>query len=144
MPSSRQLARKRQKRAAPKKGAQPVSPPLAPAPPSHVGRLNLLAFALYTAITLALGFDAILHLGDRIIGPGVGDNLWYAWSLWEGRSNVVAGQDPGHTHLIFALLPSVQIFVDAFFNEVIGWSLQTAVSPLAAYNITVLTTFVLT
>lgn len=100
---------------------------------------------LYALTVVALANSLLFHLGDTIIGPDAGgDNAWYAWSLWDFRQAMETGRDPAHTHNMFALLPSVQIFVDGFFDAALAWPMQAVMSPLAAYNILVLLGFVLT
>lgn len=104
----------------------------------------LIALALYTVITLVVTFPLIFHLGDSIIGTyPYGDNMWYVWYLWWFRKAVLMGQDPAYTHLIYALVPQVQIFAASTANGIQGMLLQVVTSPLAAYNIIVLLSFAL-
>jgi len=104
----------------------------------------IIALLVYTLLSVVVTFPLVFHLTTMISGPSPdGDNLWYVWSLWATRHAILSGHDPNHTHDVFALLPSVQVFVDAHVNTVIGFLLQWVTSPLGAYNLLVLLSFVL-
>lgn len=104
----------------------------------------VIAFALYVVLTLAVTFPVIFHLNDSIIGtyPN-GDNMWYVWYIWWFRTAIGLGQDPSFTHMIYALVPHVQIFAASTSNGALGALLLFVLSPLAAYNILVLLGFAL-
>lgn len=102
-----------------------------------------VALILYTGMVLVLSNPLILHLNDRIIGPAQGDNLYEVWLLWWFRKAMESGLDPAYTHYIFALVPSVQVFVDTGFDEALGWPLQWLMSPVGAYDLVVLLSFIL-
>jgi len=104
----------------------------------------VVALLAYTFLSLAITYPLIFHLRDVTAGPSPdGDNLWFVWLLWAYRNAVLSGHDPNRTHLIFALLPSVQVFADAHFNMLVGIPLQLITDPLTVYNLLVLTSFVL-
>lgn len=106
---------------------------------------NLWACLLYTIITIAVFWTTLTHLNTTILGydPN-GDNSWAVWVLWWFRQAVESGQDPARTHLIFSLLPSsADIFMVSFYNEAIGLPLQSLVSPVGAYNLLAISSFVL-
>src|SRR5579859_882666 len=104
----------------------------------------LWALLAYTALTIIINFPIIPHLGDQVIGPvAKGDDDWYIWYLWMFRRSVLSGHDPAYTSLIFGLYPRVQIFAASTLNGLIGIVLQTVMSPLAAYNVLTLLTFIL-
>lgn len=102
------------------------------------------ALAGYTVITLALTFPLILHLGDSIMGPVLyGDSLWYTWYPYAFRQAVVTGQDPSTTHLLYALLPHIQLFAASDINGAMGALLLSFMVPLAVFNILTLINFIL-
>jgi hypothetical protein len=103
-----------------------------------------LALAGYLAITLTITHPLVFHLGDTTIWPyKADDNLWYAWYPFQFRTALAAGQDPTYTHLMYALVPRIQLFADSYYSGVIGAALLTLMTPLAVYNVLVLLTFVL-
>ena len=64
-----------------------------------------------------------LHLSDSIMGPYLyGDSFWYTWYPYAFRHAVAAGQDPSYTHLIYALLPHIQLFAASDINGAAGAS----------------------
>jgi hypothetical protein len=104
----------------------------------------LVAAATYTAITLAITFPLVFHLGDSIIGTDAsGDSAWYVWYSWWVHQALAMGHDPAFTHLLYALTPRVEIFAASTDNGVLGALLVTALSPLAAYNLLMLLGFAL-
>ena len=112
---------------------------------SWLGRVHwLIALGVYSVLSVVTTFPLALHLNSVTPGPFAdGDNLWFAWELWWFRAAVLTGHDPNRTHNLFALLPSIQSFVDAYFNMVAGVFLQFVASPLATYNLLVLASFAL-
>jgi hypothetical protein len=103
----------------------------------------LAALGIYSAGILVLGRDVLLHLNTAIIGPGDFDNFYYAWSVWEFKRALLAGQLPGYTHDVFGQASSIPIFVEGFIDHVLALPLQWFLTPLGAYNVTVLLGFVL-
>jgi len=101
----------------------------------------LLAYCLLTAI---LTWPLIIKLGTHLNGDAnnmTGDayqNLWYMW--WYGRA-LELGQDPSQTHLMFGLLPSVQILLSSVVNGLLMWPLRGLFGPIFAYNFAVFSSF---
>src|SRR5689334_13092406 len=72
---------------------------------------HVVALFGYVLLTLAITFPLILHLQDSIVGPVMyGDSMWYTWYSYAFRQAVLAGHDPSTTHLLYALLPQIQLF----------------------------------
>jgi hypothetical protein len=104
---------------------------------------RITALAAYSVLTLALTFPLILHLGDSIIGPVVyGDSTWYAWYPYAFRQALLAGQDPSYTHLLYTLLPQIQLFAASEINGAVGALLLSFMVPLAIFNVLELCTFI--
>ncbi len=102
----------------------------------------LAAYFLFAAI---LTFPLVTQLSTHMIGlSGDGitsdsfQNLWYTW--WYGRA-LELGQDPSQTHLMYGLLPSVQVLVSSVINGLIGWPLRGLFGPLLAYNFCIFISF---
>jgi hypothetical protein len=104
----------------------------------------LAALGVYGAATAVLGRDVWRQLDTSIIGPGDFDNFYYAWSLWEFRTAVLSGRLPGFTHDVYGQAAAgVPIFVEGFADHLAAMPLQSFLTPLGAYDITVLLGFVL-
>jgi hypothetical protein len=101
----------------------------------------MAALVLYAAVLAVLARGLWLRLNTSIIGPIDSDNFWYAWSIWQFRRALLNGRDPSYSHDIFALSPPVPIFADGFFNQLLSVPLQTLLTPVGAYNVTVLLSF---
>jgi hypothetical protein len=105
---------------------------------------RITALAAYAVFTLALTFPLILHLGDSIMGPVVyGDSMWYTWYPYAFRQALLAGQDPAYTHLLYALLPRIQLFAASYINGAVGALLLSFMVPLAVFNVLELSTFII-
>jgi hypothetical protein len=97
---------------------------------------RLTVLLVFTMLSLAITWPVVLHLNEWIIGPvPEGDPLYQTWTLWWYKQALETGQDPFHTHNIFALLPSAQVFVHSYFDSIVGVPLQWLFSPLGAYNL---------
>ena len=108
-------------------------------------RIALLVVAGYT-IPCAYLFGGILtRLNKVIAGPFPdGDAFFNVWHIWLAKQAIAAGQDPAYTNRIFALRPGrVQIFVEFLYSDWIGSALQLLMQPLAAYNLLIVSSFVL-
>jgi hypothetical protein len=138
---------------APPAAPAPVAPPaLEPIPArsprlrwDHPARLApaLAALAGYLAVTLFMARDLLPRLSTSIVGPLDGDNFWFVWSVWSFRRAVLGGQDPNYSDQIRALTAPVPVFTDGFFNQLLAVPLQSFLSALAAYDVTILLSFVL-
>ncbi len=104
-----------------------------------------LAVLGYTLTTLYLFRPLIAQLNHAIAGPFPdGDGFYNVWHLWAARRALAAGQDPAFTNLIYALRPGqIQIFVEYFYSNLVGSVLQFVASPLATYNLLIISSFVL-
>ncbi len=101
------------------------------------------ALGLYTSIVLVLAHGLLPHLGDHIFGFTYTDNFYNAWYFWWFKQAIESGQNPAHTHLIYGLLPSVQVFVEFWVADTLGFLLQQVTGLLSAYNLVILLSFVL-
>jgi hypothetical protein len=101
----------------------------------------LAALGLYCLATGALGRSLWAHLDDSIIGPGDLDNFYYAWSFWEFRRALLAGRPPGITNDVYGQASSIPIFSEGFLDHLVAVPLQSFLTPVGAYNVTVLLSF---
>jgi hypothetical protein len=104
---------------------------------------TLVALGLYTAGVAVLGRGLWPRLNDSMIGPMDGDNFWFAWSLWEFKHTLLAGEQLGYTHDVQALAGAAYISTVGFFDQLLGVPLQLFLSPMGAYDVTVVLGFVL-
>lgn len=102
-----------------------------------------LVLAAYAALTTVLSWPLLQHLSDSILGPSRGDNFYSVWSLWWYCHAVSTGQDPAFSHAIFSLAPRSEVFVDGAIDTVASCPIQWFTTPLVAYNLLVLLSFVL-
>lgn len=58
--------------------------------------------AAYAALAVAHTFPLVRHLGTRLPGLGLGDNVAFAWNLWWMREALASGQSFLHTTALFA------------------------------------------
>lgn len=103
----------------------------------------LISFSVYTVLVTIIAWPLWPRLNSQIIGPQAKDNFYEAWSLWWFKQALFSGQDPGHTHMVFALLPRVQMFLDHVIDNILSIPVQIVAGPLVAYNLMVLLSFVL-
>ncbi len=103
----------------------------------------LVALVLYTLVIVGITYPLIFRLNENLIGYAQGDGVWFTWLLWWFKHAIETGQDPARTNYIFGLLPSVQIFMDTFYNELLAFPLQWLLTPVGAYNVLTLSGFVL-
>jgi hypothetical protein len=104
----------------------------------------VVALAGYALMTLVVTFPLVLHLGDSIAGPYLyGDSFWYTWYPYAFRTSLAAGQDPSTTHLLYALLPHIQLFAVSYVNGGVGAFLLSFMTPLVVFNILMLLNFAL-
>jgi hypothetical protein len=104
----------------------------------------LVALAAYAAMTIAITFPLIFHLGDSIMGPyTTEDNLWYTWYAYAFHQALANGQDPAYTHLIYALLPHIQLFAASYTSGAAGAVLINFMTPLAVFNVLLMLNFIL-
>jgi hypothetical protein len=104
----------------------------------------LTILGLYTGVAILITFPAILHLNDSLFGvDATGDNGWLAWLLWLFRHSLASGTNPAFTNSVYALDAPAQVFVPLLLKELVGAGLQFLFSPVATYNLLLLSTFVL-
>jgi hypothetical protein len=101
------------------------------------------ALTIYCAAAAVLGRDLWARLDTAIIGPGDFDNFYYAWSIWEFRRALLSGRLPGYSHDVYGQAASVPIFVEGFADHLLAVPLQWVLTPVGAYDVTVLLGFVL-
>ena len=104
---------------------------------------HLAALGVYCAAAAALGRDLWTRLDTAIIGPGDFDNFYYAWSMWEFRRALLAGRLPGYSHDVYGQASSIPIFVEGFADHLLAVPLQWILTPVGAYDVTVVLGFVL-
>jgi hypothetical protein len=101
------------------------------------------AFLVYLLLTVAYFPTVVLNLGSQLIGPP-GDNMQHLWDIWWARTALQGGLDflhpthiywPGGFNLLFHPFSSYNVIL----ASTVGWPL----SPVTAYNLLVLSTFVL-
>ncbi len=101
------------------------------------------AFLVYSVLTFAYFPTVVLNLGSQLIGPP-GDNMQHLWDIWWARTALQGGLDflhtthiywPGGFNLLFHPFSSYNVIL----ATTVGWPL----SPVAAYNLLILLTFVL-
>src|SRR5690349_13163657 len=103
-----------------------------------------VVFFAYLIATLIITHPLLFNLNEMIFGPSLeGDNFWAIWSLWWFKRAGEVGQSFDRTNYIYGLLPSVPNLVQGHFNHFLAFPLQWFVSPLGAFNIGVLLSFVL-
>ncbi len=104
----------------------------------------LIVLAAYSLLTAILTWPMLIKLGSHLNGDAnsmTGDayqNLWYMW--WYGRA-LELGQDPSQTHLMYGLLPSVQVLLSSVVNGLLMWPLRALFGPIFAYNFAVFSSF---
>jgi hypothetical protein len=101
------------------------------------------ALGLYTVAVLGLARGVLTSLNTTMIGPLDGDNFLYAWFIWNFRQRLLSGQDPAYSHMIRALTAPVPTFTDGLFNHLLAVPLQSFLSTLGAYDVTVLLSYAL-
>lgn len=103
---------------------------------------HLLAIVGYTVLTIVVTYPAAFRLTSHI--PGGGDAPWFLWQLWWFKHAIVdLHQSPLVTHLLYFPLTQVPVNWQSPFNEILGISLQAGVGLVAAYDLLVLASFVL-
>jgi hypothetical protein len=101
------------------------------------------AFLVYALLTIAYFPTVVLNLGSQLVGPPA-DNMQHLWDIWWARTALQGGLDflhttyiywPGGVNLLFHPFSIYNVGLAA----TVGWPL----SPVAAYNLLILLTFVL-
>ncbi|NWJ95412.1 MAG: hypothetical protein HXX20_06470 [Chloroflexi bacterium] len=121
---------------------QPTEPGLKPERPSKpetFGR-GLFVLLLYTGLTGLITFPFGLQLGTHVIEAG-GDSYQNLWYLWWYKEALLSGQDPARTHLMYGLLPSVQVLVSSVFNALWLIPFEALWGPLLAFNLGIFVSF---
>jgi hypothetical protein len=104
-------------------------------------RRALGALGLYCGAVAVLGRAVWVNLDTSIIGPSDFDNFYYAWSVSEFKGALLAGRLPGFSHDVYGQAGSIPIFVEGFLDHLLAVPLQWFLSPIGAYNVTVLLGF---
>ncbi len=105
----------------------------------------VVALLAYAVMAVVVTFPLILHLGDSIAGPV---SLWrqllvHLVPVCVPHRRWPPGQDPSTTHLLYALLPHIQLFAVSDINGAAGAFLLSFMVPLAVFNLLVLINFAL-
>lgn len=97
---------------------------------------RLTALLAFTLLGVIFVWPLFFHINEAVIGQDAeGDPVYYSWYLWWYKQALETGQDPFHTHNIFALLPTVQVFAQSYLDSLLSVPLQWVFSPLGANNI---------
>lgn len=122
-------------------------------------RINVtywIAFLLYTILAIVIFWPLLTHLTSTVLKPntvttgliavyGGRDAYHFMWNYWWVKSSVISAQNPLYTHLYFypqgvSLVLQTIDFVDAL----IAIPLSSLLGLVAAYNITIFLSFILT
>lgn len=103
---------------------------------------HILALVGYSLLTLLYTFPTAWRLTSHI--PGSGDAPWFLWQLWWFKYAIVhLRQSPLVTDMIYHPLQDVPIAWQSPFNELAAIPLQAAFGPVVAYNLLLLSSFIL-
>ncbi len=102
--------------------------------------LSTLVLLCYTVLGLLITFPFGFQLNSHVINASADgyQNLWYMWWYKEA---LLSGQDPARTHLMYGLLPSVQVLVSSVFNALWLIPFEALFGPLFAFNLGVFVSF---
>jgi hypothetical protein len=113
--------------------------------PSQRRLLGIVIFGIYTLVTLIVTYPLITRLSSGIPGYAHGDQLQKVWSLWFTKRALFEGSNPAYF--------STLVYPNGYFSP-IRWSmllipilalpLTVTFPPVAAYNITLLFSYILT
>ena len=101
------------------------------------------AFLVYLLVTVAYFYSVIPHLATQLIGPP-GDNMQHLWDIWWARTALQGGLDflhpasiywPGGHNLLFHAFST--------YNLILATTVGHPLPPVLAYNLLVLSTFVI-
>lgn len=103
-----------------------------------------LAAVAYLLFTIVITYPVVLRLGSHMAGEGTGDTLEFVWSMWWWKYALLdLRQDPMHITVLnypfgieFPLLP---LMSQSFL---LGLPIAALASPVAAYNLVFLASFV--
>lgn len=110
--------------------------------PRKNARHHVLAVLGYSLITVLFTFPAAVRLTSHI--PGGGDAPWFVWQLWWFKHAIVdLRQSPLTTDLIYHPVTDVPVTWQSPLNELAAIPLQAAFGPVVAYNLLILSTFIL-
>ena len=105
-------------------------------------RQHALVLAAYSVITAVVTYPLILRLTTDI--PGRGDAPWFVWQLWWVKHAILdLRQSPLTTNLIYFPLNDVPATWQSPVNELTAVPLVASFGPVLAYNLLIMSTFVL-
>jgi hypothetical protein len=100
------------------------------------------AFLVYSLLTVAYFPSVIVHLGSLLVGPP-GDNMQHLWDIWWARTALQGRLDFLHTtHIYWPGGYNLLFHPFSAYNVILATTLGRPLSPVAAYNLLVLLTFV--
>jgi hypothetical protein len=102
-----------------------------------------LAFLIYALLTVAFFYRVVPHINSQLIGPPE-DNMQHVWDLWFARN--AAGGTSGFLHTTRIFYPegtSLLFHPFSWFNLLLASTIGFLLTPVAAYNLLILLTFVL-
>ncbi|MBN2464754.1 hypothetical protein JXD38_03905 [candidate division WOR-3 bacterium] len=101
------------------------------------------AFLVYSLLTIAYFPTVVAQLGSVLIGPP-GDNMQHLWDIWWARTALQGGLDFLHTtHIYWPGGFNLLFHPFSTYNVIVATTLGWLLSPVAAYNLLILLTFVL-
>ncbi len=100
------------------------------------------AVAVYSLLTVAFFYPVIPHLSSRLIGPSA-DNMQHLWDVWWARHALQGRLDFLHPTSIFWPEGYTLLFHPfSPYNLLVALTVGRPLSPVTAYNLLVLSTFV--
>ncbi len=114
------------------------------APRRLAARPLALAVSAYALLAVLLTWPAAARLGRAVMGLEARDNLQYTWLLWWTGYAWEHGQSPAQVSLLNHPWQVEHPLLDVTLElEALAYPLQKAFGPTAAYNLLVLSSFVL-
>lgn len=147
-PSLKERVRSWARRAAVAVWAAPASPPPATAEDRRarrgaVARHHLLPLLLYILIALVMTYPLVRHFATGLAGNGF-DAWQNLWNFWWTREALAGGRDPYWMPLVYAPYGApLYLHTLNLFNGLVSLPVQLLFGLVAAYNATVILSFVL-
>jgi hypothetical protein len=102
-----------------------------------------LAFLIYALLAVAFFYRVVPHINFELIGPPE-DNMQHVWDVWFARSASRGVSGLLHTTRIFYPEGASLLFHPfSWFNLLLASTIGLSLTPVAAYNLLILFTFVL-
>jgi hypothetical protein len=112
-------------------------------PRAGLGWRDVIIFLAYALVTLGMTYPLVTRLGTHVAGSG--EDMWiYQWNNWWVRKVLMEGGDLYWTpYMFYPQGVSLTWHGFSWFNTAVWLPLQAVMGPLAAHNVTVLLTYVL-